>query len=122
MDNYNYPLGADTKDAPWNQHDPQELEFEVTISQSLSKSTTVTTTDYVEEEDYDDCLEQNIPVSNTDDTNWMCAYEDCHYTPYNLIILLKDILTTGKLPSEKERKYLIQECDNWDIDETEVCQ
>lgn len=24
MDNYNYPEGADTKDAPWNQPDPPE--------------------------------------------------------------------------------------------------
>lgn len=26
MDNYNYPMGADTKDAPWNQVDNPERE------------------------------------------------------------------------------------------------
>lgn len=122
MDNYNYPWGADTKDAPWNQHDNKGLEFEVAISQSLSKTTTVVTTDYKEEEDYDDCLNQKIMVTNTEDTDWCNAYTECHYEPHGLITLLKDILTTGKLPSEKERKYLIKECEDWVVDETEVCQ
>ena len=121
MDNYNYPVGADTEDAPWNQHDNKELEFEVTISQSLSKTTTVVTTDYEEEEDYNDCLNQKVLVANTDNTNWQEAYRECHYEPYDLITLLKDILTTGKLPSEKERKGLIKECEDWVVDETEVC-
>lgn len=26
MDNYNYPAGSDTKDAPWNQVDPPECQ------------------------------------------------------------------------------------------------
>lgn len=25
FDNYNYPLGADTPDAPWNQSDPEDI-------------------------------------------------------------------------------------------------
>lgn len=122
MDNYNYPLGADTKNAPWNQHDLEALEFEVAISQSLSKTATVTTTDYEEEEDYDDCLNQKILAANTSNTDWHEVYKECHYEPYGLITLLKDILTTGKLPSERERRDLIKECEDWVIDETVVCQ
>lgn len=118
-----YPLGTEfSPDAPWNQHDNKGLEFEVAISQSLSKTTTVVTTDYKEEEDYDDCLNQKMIVANTEDTDWHNAYAECHYEPHGLITLLKDILTTGKLPSEKERKYLIKECEDWVVDETEVCQ
>lgn len=28
MDNYNYPMGADAKDAPWNQVDDLEVNLE----------------------------------------------------------------------------------------------
>lgn len=121
MNNCNYPPGADTKDAPWNQHDHKGLEFEVTISQSLSKTTIVITTDYKEEEDYDDCLNQKVSISNTEETNWHEAYNSCHFEPYELINFLKNILATGKLPSEERRKHLIEECKNWVVDETEVC-
>ena len=36
MNNYDYPLGSDTKDAPWNQEKLPEKEIEVTISVTLS--------------------------------------------------------------------------------------
>ena len=44
----NYPPGVSdsTWDAPWNQSDPEEEEFEVTCSQSLSRTATVWTDNY----------------------------------------------------------------------------
>lgn len=45
-DNYNYPLGADTKDAPWNQVDNPEREIEVTVSVTLSKTVKIKVSDY----------------------------------------------------------------------------
>ena len=42
-DNYNYPPGADTPDAPWNQVDPPEREFDCEASVNLSRSATVMT-------------------------------------------------------------------------------
>ena len=47
MDNYNYPLGADTKDAPWNQSEPPEEEIEVLVSITLSKSVKIKVKDYI---------------------------------------------------------------------------
>ena len=41
-DNYNYPLGADNPDAPWNQKENPEREIEVTVSVTLSKTIKVT--------------------------------------------------------------------------------
>ena len=41
-----YPLGADTKDAPWNQTDNPEREIEVTVSVTLSKTVKVKVSDY----------------------------------------------------------------------------
>lgn len=68
MDNYNYPVGADTKDAPWNQVDNPEREIEVTVSVTLSKTVKIKVSDYqitdsgkdedgeyFEDIDYSDC-------------------------------------------------------------------
>lgn len=39
MNNYDYPVGSDTPDAPWNEDELEEIE--VTISITCSKSTTI---------------------------------------------------------------------------------
>ena len=46
MDNYNYPMGADNPDAPWNQEENPEREIEVTVSVTLSKTIKVKVSDY----------------------------------------------------------------------------
>lgn len=68
MDNYNYPVGSDTNDAPWNYTEQPEKEIEVLVSITLSKTVKVkvsdykitdcgkdTENDYFEEIDYSDC-------------------------------------------------------------------
>ena len=42
----NYPIGADTSDAPWNQVENPEREIEVTISITLSKTVKIKVKDY----------------------------------------------------------------------------
>ena len=54
MNNYDYPMGADTPDAPWNQVDPEPRKIKVTVSITLSKTVEVEVTDYTAEEDYDE--------------------------------------------------------------------
>ena len=55
MNNYNnYPMGADTPDAPWNQVEPEPRKVEVTVSITLSKTVEVEVTDYIAEEDSDE--------------------------------------------------------------------
>ena len=54
MNNYDYPMGADIPDAPWNQVDPEPRKIEVTVSITLSKTVEVEVTDYTAEEDYDE--------------------------------------------------------------------
>ena len=44
--NWDYPAGADTPDAPWNEKDPPEKLFNITVSCSLSKDVDVTSIDY----------------------------------------------------------------------------
>ena len=47
MDNYNYPPGADTPDAPWNQPCEQDpITLDVTVNTTLYKKFTVETSNY----------------------------------------------------------------------------
>ena len=46
MNNYNYPIGSDTPNAPWNQADLPEQEIEVLVSVTLSKTVKVRVNDY----------------------------------------------------------------------------
>lgn len=48
----NYPIGTNTKEAPWNQQ--LEKEIEVTISLTLSKTTKILVNDYKISKDEED--------------------------------------------------------------------
>lgn len=105
----NYPLGARNDPcAPYNQKEPPELEFEVTISQTFSKTVKVKTSDYVE------------------DTNWVEIYQEQHFTLQDLLGELKSIAQekfnlVGEHTSQgKHLKSIIEACDDWHNDETEV--
>ena len=54
MNNYDYPMGADTPNAPWNKIDPEPKKIKVTVSITLSKTVEVEVTDYTAEEDYNE--------------------------------------------------------------------
>lgn len=90
MNNYDYPMGADTPDAPWNQVDPEPKKIEVTVSITLSKTVEVEVDDYIAEEvsdedgyhgvvyDYSECdLEQavrdqvTLPNSTGEFNDWV---------------------------------------------------
>ena len=139
-----YPAGSDTPDAPWNQSDVPEKEFEVTCSQSLSRTATVTTNNYIpgtsgvdyepdDEGGYTACGWQDD--DDTSDTNWAKEYESNGYkTPLQLIQMLREYLEKDlrdiqkdMLPNDRsfkatkvrQLKGLIEECDCWCDDETE---
>lgn len=122
-----YPPGAEFDPiAPWNEQEAPERQFDVCISQTLSKSTRVTTNDYVPEVDQDE--DGVYELTDTSDTDWKEAYENEHLTPLQLISEFKDFLTKH-LPDpiidvkEFQRfKHLIGECEGWTEDETEVVE
>lgn len=118
-----YPIGAEhDSSAPYNQKDTSVKEFDVVISQTLSKSTTVYTNDYKEEVDEDE--EGKRLVTNTSDTNWLEAYKENHLTLPNLLRnvreILKDNLRKSKWDEKKNLKFYIDELSNWVEDEIEV--
>ena len=133
MDNYNFPAGADTSDAPWNQTEVPEKAFEVTCCQVLSKTVTVTTNNYipgtsgVDYESDDEggyCASSWHDEDDISDTNWSDEYSDNDYhTPLQLIQLFRQFLKEQyahgivfKSPCFTE--YLIEECEGWCEDET----
>lgn len=114
--NYYYPAGADTPDAPWNQPDPEEKNFNVSVSCSLSKDTDVTTDDWSGDEDYE-YIEH--PQQ---------AYEENWFTPEKLIDFASQ--AASLMLSEKDYrladKYTLMEivasAKDWTVDEFNVEQ
>ena len=71
------------------------MDFEVTCSQSLSRTATVTTNNYIPcaEDVWDDGVGHHDEWADTSDTNWADEYSECGYmTPLELIGLLKEYL------------------------------
>lgn len=124
-----YPSGCQyDRAAPWNQQDQPERKFNITCSQSLSKTTDVLTDDYgsTMEKEFDG--EAVVPVVeyDTTNTNWAAEYHlNDHYTPIQLIELFQKYLldeVNGSCTVSKSNEYLnhlISECNNWTEDETE---
>jgi hypothetical protein len=136
-DNYNYPAGADNEMAPWNEPSIPEEDFEITCSQSLSKTVTVTTNNYIPGTsgvDYERDDEGGTYVSpwhddpDTSDTDWAEEYHSNDYhTPLQLIQLLKQVLENDLksgivFKSPKFTQDLINECEGWTEDETEYIE
>lgn len=125
MDNYNYPIGADNSEAPWNENTRTKKEFGVLISQSLSKSTTVYTSDYEEGEDYNDIINQQVITFNTNDTKWENVYREEHKTLQELLDILKSYIkkdiqkhksNNNEESNIKRINYLnslLEECEGW---------
>lgn len=109
--------------APWNEDIPEEREFEMLLSQSLSKIVNVFTEDYNPEIEEDE--DGKHTVYDTSDTHWEEVYHDNdHYTPLQLITMFKNYLehqlSKGLVyKNPKYTEHLIEECSNWHEDEVE---
>lgn len=129
-----YPPGAEhDPNAPYNQEDLEDKEFDVTISQTLSKNTTVSTNDYIpgyqyQESEWDGdgyCAVTYQESDDTSDTNWEEAYKSNHDTPLKIINLFKQFLEDKvniENMEEWRRQYLINECSDWVEDDFAVCK
>lgn len=109
-DNYNYPEGADTPDAPWNKVDNEEEEVEVTVSITLSKTFKISTDNYSKE------LEEDEDGRHV-------------YTEYNN--LEEDVKSQVVLPNESYKyipgntskgKQAIEDLKDWIVDDFEVIE
>ena len=117
----NFPLGAkDNLLAPYNEPPIPNKDFDLAISQSLSKDITICTDRY--------------NVNDIKDTKWSDIYAEEHYTPLQLIQMYKEKLKeqleswegmedlfAGRMQIRRI-EHLIEECEGWTDDETVVCQ
>ena len=125
----NYPPMTKSQwdSAPFNEKPIPDKEFEVCITQTLSKTVKVSTNRYLLNEGVDDDGHRYSDI-DTSDTDWKKVYKDGHYTPLELIEKFRDFLkSTLQDPLGGTLKYahkvmLIEECDNWIEDETEVVE
>lgn len=110
MDNYNYPMGADTPDAPWNQVDSPEREVEVLVSITLSKTFKVKVSDYTitdSGKDEDDNYFEDIDYSECD---LKSAVESQIVLPHEAY---KYVTSSGNKSVKEELK-------DWNVDDFEV--
>lgn len=118
-DNYNFPIGADTPDAPWNQEENPEKTFNVEVEVVLKKTVSVETNMYNryfedETKDY---------VIDTEDTNWKDAYELSHHTIPELLQMLKTYVEKDmkNFKGIKRRQLALQkildDIGGWKVDE-----
>lgn len=101
--NGNYPIGAQyDPNAPWNEPELKEKEIDVTISITLSKTTKIT-------------------VHTLDDTNNL----DSNYLKEcveSLVCLPHEIKLISMLPGVTIPSKIIEDFDNWVVDDFEVIQ
>lgn len=116
-----YPAGAENDpNAPYNQVEVREREFDIECEFVMRKCVTVTTNDY--EPDYDD--EDGREDANTENTDWAQAFaESGHFTIQDLIDELREYVKEDMktcAPNTGKGAYLerlLEACQGWETAE-----
>jgi len=114
MSNYsNYPPGAATDpSAPWNQVDPEELEFAADVTVTLAKTATVMS------DDYDSWGEHCHDLYE--------AYERSEYSVVQMIEMLKEYVQRDldnkdySMHKKSELKDILTSAEGWEEIETDI--
>ena len=124
MDNYP-PGAANDPNAPYNEVEVPEREFDVTISMSLSRTVQCYTNKYIPEID----KENGHLYVDTSGTPWSEVYGDNHKTIPELLEELKkyiqkdldnladDETKMDKAFHRRRLEFLLTECEDWTVDE-----
>ena len=103
MNTYDYPVGADDDNAPWNQPEQSKKEIDVTVSITLSKTVTV---------EVEDCSETSIRE----------AVRDQITMPHELAVFIRRMfehdLDLKAIP--KYLKMAIEDSEDWYEDDFQV--
>ena len=119
-----YPAGAyNDPNAPWNEVEYPERDFDMEVSITLTRSATITTTQYdayVDEEDGHTYVE-------TDNIDFGQEYEDQYWTIPQLLDKMRGLLDKWK-PEKMERadkhlyERIMDESQGWEQEEMEVIE
>ena len=125
-----FPAGAEfDTSAPYNERVIPDMEFDVTISMSLSKTVKCSTNKYnpVVIDESHNRIHEEYP--DTSDTPWSEVYGDNHKTIPELLSELKkyiqkdldNLMSDDSKPDKafhrRRLEFLMDECDNWVVDE-----
>lgn len=122
MNNYDYPVGADNDNAPWNEKKNKEVKVDVVVAETLSKVVTISTDDYSIESDFNDEEPDIIINEETLYDKWSNYHSDI----LELLGLLKEYAQDElkKTGAQTDRgRYLssvIEDCDKWYIEDISV--
>lgn len=124
-DNYNYPLGADTPDAPWNEPSPpKERKFDCHVIVTMEKDVRVPTQNYNEFVDEDE-MGKRLEC-DTSETDWEHEYNANCITLTEMLNELKqyvesDLAMTGKNTGKgRYLQELLEACQGWQNVETTI--
>ena len=123
--NHDYPLGADTSLAPWNQVENSKIERDCNVTETITREVTLSTTDYIAEDDWNDEFGKCISA-DTSETDWRDEYINQEYTALELISKLKsyveeDIRNTAPNTGKgRELQRLLTACNGWEQVELEI--
>lgn len=123
------PGAANDPNAPYNEIVVPDMEFDVTISMSLSKTVTCMTNKYnpVVIDEPQNRIHEEYP--DTSDTPWSEVYSDNHKTIIELLEELKkyvqkdldnldnDDTKMDKAFHKRRLEWLLEECDDWVVNE-----
>lgn len=123
-DNYNYPMGADTPSAPWNEECTPEREFDIVVEQTMSFKGEVFTSNYTP---YLDDEDGHVEY-DTFDTPWSEIFAEQHYSIKELLAMLKEYAQEelsvydemfaagdrGHGAKRAKLKLIINDCDQWE--------
>lgn len=119
MDNYNYPMGADTPNAPWNEKEIPAVEIECDVAITLSRNAIVMTDLYDEDKDgYREFLGTYTDVEE--------SYKDQYYSIPTLLEELKKYingeLAGGNISTSRkfELEEMLESCKGWEMCELEI--
>lgn len=122
----NVPMGAEYDSmTPWKEIENKEVERECVVTETISRTVSLSTTDYVAEGDWDDEFGKCVSA-DTSDTDWAGEYSNQEYTVLELIDKLKayveeDVKNTSPNTSKgRELQRLLSACNGWEQVELNV--
>ncbi|MES5135610.1 hypothetical protein ABVC71_07915 [Prevotella amnii] len=122
----NVPMGAEyDSSAPWNQVENPEIERDCEVTETITRKVTLSTTDYIAEDDWNDEFEKCISA-DTSETDWCNEYINQKYTVLELIAKLKSYVeediknTVPNTGKGRELQRLLSTCNGWEQVELEI--
>lgn len=126
MNNYDYPLGSDTSDAPWNQSEPDYVylpvsaDAVVTIFKTISSSAPAIATPYTNE---DGMCGYDYELAEDYDRNEVYSVSDNSFENEVSEIARLTRLLVEKYPEEKYLAFLskkVSALQEWEVQDVEI--